>query len=99
MTGFKSQEPPETGADFFNTHAWSQQLTVGPAGSLETGRLSVLMSWPDAVGLANHGLTVALQVADTGHSVRQGTTGPRQGNKSHLLLIQTVCFESSFSLY
>ena len=30
-------------------------------------------------------LTVPLQVADTGNSVRQGTTGPRQGNKSHLL--------------
>src|SRR5258708_20432885 len=36
-------------------------------------------------GLANHGLTVPLQVADTEDSVRQGTTGPRQGNKSHLL--------------
>jgi len=38
-----------------------------------------------AAGLANHGLTVPLQVADSKQSVRQGTTGPRQGNKSHLL--------------
>jgi hypothetical protein len=33
---------------------------------------------------ADHDLTVTLQVADTSDSVRQGTTGPRQGNKSHL---------------
>ena len=31
------------------------------------------------------GLTVPWQVADTSESVRQGTTDPRQGNKSHLL--------------
>ena len=43
------------------------------------------MSSPDAAGLANHDLTVPLQVADTSGSVRQGTTGPRQGNKSNLL--------------
>jgi hypothetical protein len=43
------------------------------------------MSSLDAAGLANHDLTVPLQVADTSDSVRQGTTGPRQGNKSHLL--------------
>jgi hypothetical protein len=40
---------------------------------------------PERLVLANHGLTVPLQVADTSDSVRQGTTGPRQGNKSHLL--------------
>jgi hypothetical protein len=38
-----------------------------------------------AAGLANHGLTLPLQVSDTKHSVRQGATDPRQGNKSHLL--------------
>ena len=43
---------------------------------------------PGCGWLANLGLTVPLQVADTRYSVRQGTTGPRQGNKSHLLLIQ-----------
>src|SRR5215831_3049731 len=43
------------------------------------------MSPQDAAGRASHGLTVLLQVADTSDSVRQGTTGPRQGNKSHLL--------------
>jgi hypothetical protein len=42
----------------------------------------------DAAGLADHDLTVPLQVADTRYSVRQGTTGPRQGNKSYLLLIK-----------
>lgn len=42
-------------------------------------------SRPTAAGLTNHGLTVPLQVADTSDSVQQGTTGPRQGNKSHLL--------------
>jgi len=50
----------------------------------------ILMSSPDAAGLANHGLTVPLQVADTRYSVQQGATGPRQGNKSHLLSILTA---------
>src|SRR2546421_618911 len=39
----------------------------------------------ETAGLANPGLTVPWQVADTSGSVRQGTTDPRQGNKSHLL--------------
>lgn len=42
-------------------------------------------------GLANHGLTVPLQVADTSNSVRQGTSDPRQGN------IPT-CFDSDNEL-
>jgi hypothetical protein len=45
------------------------------------------MSSPDAAGLANHGLTVPLQVADTRYSVRQGTPDPRQGNNP-------TCFDS-----
>jgi hypothetical protein len=45
------------------------------------------MSSPDAAGLANHGLTVPLQVADTRYSVRQGTADPRQGNNR-------TCFDS-----
>jgi hypothetical protein len=35
----------------------------------------------DAADLANHGLPVPLQVADASDGVRQGATGPRQGNK------------------
>ena len=53
--------------------------------SLAPWRLWVLMTSADAAGLTNHDLTVPLQVADTSDSVRQGTTGPRQGKKSHLL--------------
>jgi hypothetical protein len=49
------------------------------------------MSSPDAAGLANYGLTVPLQVADTSNSVRQGTPDPRQGNNP-------TCFDSDHEL-
>ena len=56
------------------------------------------MSKPDVAGLANHGLTVPLQVADTRCSVRQGTPDRGKGTIPPAS-IQTACFESSFSLY
>jgi len=71
--------------------AW---LTSGAVIRPQTARIAlplatfgVLMSSPDAAGLANLGLTVPLQVADTKFSVRQGTPDPRQGNNP-------TCFDS-----
>ena len=48
-----------------------------------TGKVTVAIApiaGPDVAGLANHNLTATAASRDTGARVRQGTTGPRQGN-------------------
>lgn len=59
--------------------------TLNEAAAGADAGVSVSNSSFETAGLGNPGLTAPRQIADSSDSVPQGTTDPRQGNKSHLL--------------